>query len=206
MQSRRRNDGLAKPLNQEGVVISCTHPRFVLRAATLAMSLFAIVGIVHAGIRVKEAVCKLGIQTWQICERQGEICMADSKYDSGPFTKWYLSAPTIKDDKGRFLGCDPAGKEPRLALSHVGGPHCKWAFEIDSQVKQPNSRFRDQRAAPGPVGYTLKLKMGQPPTAARPTLRQAYRNARGPYRPARAAPCRRRRRARDRAGTSSSPP
>src|SRR5262245_53565786 len=85
-----------------------------------------------AAIQGETTVCQLSMGDWQLCEKDGRVCLAKGK--RGSSSKWSVSAPTIKDADGKFLAADPAGRSPTVHLVKQAGPHTRWTFEITSHI------------------------------------------------------------------------
>src|SRR5688500_18422863 len=97
--------------------------------------------ISRAAIQGKDTVCWMGIDGWQLREVDGEPRLVEfgwNKFDWRPKEKrhrWYVGAPTITAESGKFLASDPAGREPSVRLTENKGAHTQWVFEIVSRLQ-----------------------------------------------------------------------
>jgi hypothetical protein len=135
--------------------------RAVWQSALLA-SVFLGVGGALASVQVRKTVCSLGLGEWSLCAKDGHVCLVKVARDKAP--RWHVTAPTIKDEKGRFLACDPAGKPPTLHLVNDRTPHTQWAFEITARIgPEEVEAGKGVSMKRGDAGFRFKLRMEQGP-------------------------------------------
>ena len=76
--------------------------------------------------------------------------------------QWYVSAPTIKSQSGKFLGNDPEGRTPSVCLVKDKGANTRWAFDIVDHISP--GRDRSERTFKvGPSGFQFRAKMADGP-------------------------------------------
>jgi hypothetical protein len=134
-----------------------------LAAQVVAAAFLALAGGVQAGVQAREYVCSLDVGGWQLCEKDGRVYLAPP----GPgmrgrgMGQWYVSAPTVKDQKGRLLAADPRGRSPSVRLVRDRGDHAQWTFQITTLLLP--RRYRGSGLKEGPSGIHFKLKMAGGP-------------------------------------------
>ncbi len=130
----------------------------LLAACAFALAMIAC-GIALAGYQIKEKVCKLTCEGWQLQEKDGLLGLA--QIDSG---KWFASAPTITDSKNRYISGDPEGKSPTLHLVEKKNPHINWAFDFSKQWKPVLGEMSGgSRYLQGNSGFRFKMKLSEGP-------------------------------------------
>ena len=113
----------------------------------------------------------MGIDGWQLREVDGEPCLVEfqwNRFDWRPKEKrhrWYVGAPTIKAESGKFLASDPAGREPFVLLTEKKGGHTQWVFEIVSRLRPDiaKNQSKGDRFEEGPSGFTFRVKVAEGP-------------------------------------------
>jgi hypothetical protein len=132
------------------------------------------IGLAQAGVQRREQVYWVGTGAWQLRTFGGEVCLVKSHWfrnDRLPKSEsfpWFISTPTIKDAKGRFLASDPDGRSPSVHLVDKKGANARWAFLIGSHLSpgratdegRSNSHFKK-----GPSGFTFRVKQAEGPFA-----------------------------------------
>jgi hypothetical protein len=151
--------------------------RVTWRLAGLAAALFLIVGVSRAGIQIRDDVCWLGTEGWQhtggwqLRERDGEPCLVEGegyirsgwrhrlfardRLKPAPH-RWYVSAPTIKAESGKFLAYGRKGREPKVYLAEDKGHHTRWLFEIVKELRPRETKGVDKYKQ-GPEGFTFRV-------------------------------------------------
>ena len=76
--------------------------------------------------------------------------------------KWFINAPTLKNEENLFLSTDPEDKQPRLVLAAERGPHTEWNFDFvkhdEAYAPKEGKGFRD-----GTATSTFKLQAANGP-------------------------------------------
>lgn len=153
--------------------------RMAWRLAGLAAVLLAAAGVARAAVQGRDTVCWLGTGNWQLREKAGDVFLAPARWDRSDRmpdkqrSRWYLSAPTIRSESGRFLAADPEGRAANVRLAREKGPHTRWAFEFVSQLR-PGAAKDERHLKEGPAGFTFRVKVAEGP------LRDWYLAAEGP--------------------------
>ncbi|HEV3258560.1 MAG TPA: hypothetical protein VG013_16910 [Gemmataceae bacterium] len=134
--------------------------------AGVAVLLLSAAGIGWASFQVRAQACWLGTKDWQLCEQAGRVYLVKSDWDRQSSTdearRWYVSTPTIKDAKGKFLASDPSGRNPAVYLVAKGGANARWVFEIVDRL-EPEPSKEDSRFSEGPSGFTFLVKAAAGP-------------------------------------------
>jgi hypothetical protein len=123
----------------------------------------------RAGDPAREGVYWLGTGHWQLCFHAGRVCLVETDWDKAERPrkdqphKWYISAPTIKDEKGRFLASDPLGSDPTVHLVKEKGDNTRWVFEFVSQIEPKRARGEGPNLKEGPGGFTFRVKLAEGP-------------------------------------------
>jgi hypothetical protein len=127
---------------------------------------FLTTGVAEAAVQGRDTVCWLGTGGWQLTEKEGEACLVESRWDRTdrlPRDRryaWYVSAPTIKGQSGKYLGGDPEGRRPSVRLLADKGATTRWVFEIVSTL-QPGRSKEEPKLDEGPSGFTFRVKMAE---------------------------------------------
>jgi len=128
-----------------------------------ALLLFA--GSFHAAIQGKVSTCWLGAGDWQLREGEKEARLVGFKWnrlDDVPRWKrdcWFVSAPTIKSESGKFLSYDLKGREPSVYLTKDKGDHTRWLFEIVERTRPQDAKSAGKGSGikEGADGYTFRV-------------------------------------------------
>ena len=84
------------------------------------------------------------------------------RYTGKGSCRWYVSAPTIKAETGKFLASDPTGGTPSVSLVGEKGAHTRWVFEFVRQL-QPGSAKEERNLREGASGFTFRVKAAEGP-------------------------------------------
>jgi hypothetical protein len=142
--------------------------RLAWRLAGLAAVCLSGAGICRASVQARDTVCWLGTGDWQLREKAGEVLLAKCRWDRSarlPKDKrhlWYVSAPTIRAESGRFLASDPEGRSPTVRLVDDQGAHTRWVFEFVSHLR-PGPAKDAKGLKEGPAGFTFRVKAAEGP-------------------------------------------
>jgi len=134
----------------------------------LAGVLLLVVGISQAAVQGTDAVCWLGTGGWQLRQKEGEVYLVECplpREDRLPKEKrhrWFVSAPTIKAESGKFLAYDPKGRDPSVYLTSDQGDHTRWAFEIVSHLR-PQAAKQEPHLKEGAKGFTFRVLAARGP-------------------------------------------
>jgi hypothetical protein len=140
--------------------------RFAWHLVALAATFLA-AGTARAAVQGQYRVCSLGVGGWQLFEQDGRVYLVKPRpveLRRGRGARWYVSAPAVKDEKGRFLAADPSGRRASVHLVRGSGPHAQWTFDVTAHLSPgmvesgKGSWFKE-----GPSGFQFKLRMAGGP-------------------------------------------
>jgi hypothetical protein len=145
--------------------------RVAWQRAGLAAVLLLAAGVATAGDQAREGVYWLGTGDWQLCERDGEAVLRVSGWRKGKSgwlpadsrDEWYVSAPTIKSNSGKFLGSDPDGRTPSVQLVKDKGANTRWVFDIVADISPGPAAGERRGMKAGPSGFRFRVKMDEGP-------------------------------------------
>ena len=125
-----------------------------------------VAGNAAAAVQIRAFVGSLTAAGCSLCEKGGLVCLRESgptlpakdQDDGYALNKWRISAPTIKDKRGKLLAVDPTGETDSVRMIQKGGDHSKWTFEIQSTIKpkQVSVGYRE-----GNSGYRLRIRVAK---------------------------------------------
>jgi hypothetical protein len=129
----------------------------------------ALAGFSRASFQAVDRAYWLGVGSWQLCEKDGTVCLVMSAWDHR-FTipdeeakQWVVSVPTIRDAKGKYLASDPAGRSPSVRLVEKAGDNTRWVFEIVKRLEPGREIVEGKGFKSGPSGFTFRVKMDAGP-------------------------------------------
>jgi hypothetical protein len=145
--------------------------RVAWQLAGVAVVLLSGAGVSRAAVQGQEWVYWLGTGDWQLCEKEGGVCLVESHWDrsDGPPRnqrgRWYVSAPTIKAESGKFLASDPAGRTPSVSLVSEKGAHTRWVFVFVARLApgRAEGQSKGVNLKDGPSGFTFRVKAAEGP-------------------------------------------
>jgi hypothetical protein len=128
--------------------------------ASVVATFLAAPGGGEAAVQGKKYVCALSVGGWRLCEKDGRAYLAEA--GRGKAEKWYVSAPTVKDQVGRALSADPKGRSPSVHLVRDKGPHTRWTFEVLTHL-HPRPAKDEPHLKEGVSGIEFKLRVAAGP-------------------------------------------
>jgi hypothetical protein len=145
--------------------------RVAWQLAGVAVVFLSAAGTSLAAVQGRDRVCWLGTGDWQLCEKDGGVCLVESHWDrsdslpQNQWYPWYVSAPTIKAASGKFLASDPAGRDPSVSLAGEKGANTRWVFEFVSQLRPGRAKGQSKGDSfqEGPSGFTFRVKAAEGP-------------------------------------------
>ena len=135
--------------------------RIVVLLSAVSLS---VAGTAGAAFQKRAFVGSLTAQDCSLCEKDSFVCLIElglpfpATEDGRALNKWRISAPTIKDGRGKFLAVDPTGETDSVRMVEKGGDHSKWTFEIQSTFKPKPDGVGYRR---GNSGYLFRIRVAK---------------------------------------------
>jgi hypothetical protein len=94
------------------------------------------------------------------------VCLVECRWDrtnklpKEKRYKWYVSAPTIKSQSGKYLAGDLEGRDPTVHLVDEKGADTRWAFEFVSTFHPQFSTEKGVQKE-GSSGFAFRVKLAE---------------------------------------------